>query len=723
MAGCRKIIGLIFITALLCAAGCRHKVLNDPHASDRAQGTDNTFYTVFSDQPKTLDPAKSYSSNENVFTAQIYEPPLQYHYLLRPYQLIPLTATAVPAPCYEDQQHRPVAANASNIAYTVYTLHIKPGIFYQPHPAFAKKQGHYSNLSLSKTDLKHIHTLANFKQQGTRELTADDYVYEIKRLASPRVQSPIAGFLSSYILGMKAYMQQLQQAAEKQPAESFFDLRPYSLAGVRLIDRYTFQITIMGKYPQFVYWLAMPFFAPVPWEADAFYSQPGMKDKNITLDWFPVGTGPYQMIENNPNAQIVLEKNPNFHDEYYPTEGMPTDKAAGFLKNAGKKLPLVDRAVFTLEKESIPHWNKFLQGYYDRSGISADSYDQAIRVTENGQLEVSQQFQDRGIYLNTSTDPGLYYLGFNMLDPVVGGYTKRAQALRQAISIALDTEEYISIFLNGRGVSAQGPIPQGIFGYRAGEAGINPVVYQWRGHHEQRRSLADAKRLLVEAGYPEGREATTGKPLLLNYDAVSTGSPDERAMVEWMRKQFAKLGIQLYVRATQYNRFQEKMRTGNAQVFFWGWTADYPDPENFLFLLYGPNSKVKQGGENAANYENSDYDALFVKMKNMENSPERQKIIDQMVTIARKDAPWMWGFNPKTFMLSHQWVSPTKPSIFGNNTLKYLQVDPALRQRLQQSWNQPIFWPLWLLLVILFVLLLPVILRYRKKQHSPPKRY
>ena len=87
----------------------------------------------------------------------------------------------------------------------------------------------------------------------------------------------------------------------------------------QVIDRYHYQIKIHGFYPQFKYWLAMPFFAPIPWEAIHFYSQQGMAEHNITLDWYPVGTGPYLLTENNPNRQMVLTRNPNFHGELYPT--------------------------------------------------------------------------------------------------------------------------------------------------------------------------------------------------------------------------------------------------------------------------------------------------------------------------------------------------------------------------------------------------------------------
>ena len=149
---------------------------------------------------------------------------------------------------------------------------------------------------------------------------------------------------------------------------------------------------------------------------------------------------------------------------------------------------------------------------------------------------------------------------------------------------------------------------------------------------------------------------------------------------DWLRKQFAALDIQLQVRSTDYNRFQEKVLKGDFQILRWGWNADYPDPENFLFLLYGPNGKVKSQGENAANYDNPRFDALFRQVENMTNSPERAALIQEMVTIAREDAPWIWGMHPVGYGLYHEWFHNAKPMRFGRNTLKYKRIDAQLRR-------------------------------------------
>jgi len=699
----------LYLILVLSLLGCESAVLNSPYSSDDTELS--TLYSSFSLRPKHLDPARSYSSNEANFTGQIYEPPFQYHYLKRPYTLIPLTASQMPLVRYFNDQDIEIMPEdeEGDVAYSLYDISLKKGILYQPHPAFVQgdsQQYRYHDMTVDELDK--ISILSDFKEQATRELIAQDYVYQIKRLAHPEVHSPILGLMSEYIVGLSDFSKALKSNKEK------IDLKLVDIEGVKVLDRYTYQIKVYGKYPQLRYWLAMPFFAPMPWEADAFYSQAGLIKKNITLDWYPVGTGPYQLTVNDPNSQMVLEKNPNFHDEFYPQEGEVTDQQ--LLKDRGKKLPLIDKIVFSLEKENTSYWNKFLQGYYDVSGISSDSFEQAIQMGGSGDFGLSDTMIDKGIELKTAIGTSTYYIGFNMQDPVVGGSSERSQKLRQAISIAIDYEEFISIFLNGRGIPAQGPIPPGLFGYESGLKGVNSYVYHWDKQGPARLSLSYAQELLVEAGYPEGRDADTGEPLVLYFDVPGSG-PDSKAQFDWLRKQFQKLNVQLVIRSTDYNRFQDKMRNGQAQIFQWGWNADYPDPENFLFLLYGPNGKVLTGGENAANYQNSEFDRLFEKMRVMPDNENRKQVIEQMLAILTKESPWIWGYHPKQFSLHHAWNKNVKPNLMANNTLKYRKILPQQRQKLQQQWNQPILWPLGLVVIALIILLLPAWLLYQRKKH------
>ena len=204
---------------------------------------------------------------------------------------------------------------------------------------------------------------------------------------------------------------------------------------------------------------------------------------------------------------------------------------------------------------------------------------------------------------------------------------------------------------------------------------------------------------------------------MLYFDTTAVGA-DDRSLMNWYRKQFEKLGIQLVIRGTDYNRFQEKMRTGAAQIFVWGWNADYPDPENFFFLLYGPNAKATHGGENAANYSNPAFDRLFERMRNLPNGPERQQLIDQLQQQVRNDAPWLFGYYPKDFALFHQWYHNLKPGRMIVNRLKYSRIEGETRAQLQQHWNQPVLWPVALLLLLVVMVSVPLWRAYRQRQQA-----
>jgi ABC-type transport system substrate-binding protein len=245
----------------------------------------------------------------------------------------------------------------------------------------------------------------------------------------------------------------------------------------------------------------------------------------------------------------------------------------------------------------------------------------------------------------------------------------------------------------------------------------NPVVYRDKSGKPERRGIEDARRLLAEAGYPGGRDARTGRPLVINYDTMGVG-PAYQARIDWVSRQFAKLDLQLEVRNTDYNRFQDKMRKGSAQFFFWGWLADYPDPENFLFLLYGPNAKATTDGENAGNYANTAFDRLFERMKDLNDTPERSALIAQMVEIVQQDAPMLFGWSEEYAGAYHQWLANGKPSNIIRDQLQYLRINASMRAERAAQWNKPELWPLILILFGCILLLLPAALALRARREA-----
>src|SRR5437867_5383574 len=232
----------------------------------RAEASNTIYSAMIENTPRHLDPTASYWSNDTLVTYQVYEPPYGYHYFKRPFELVPKTAERVVAPVYldKDGQRLPDSAPAEQIAESVYDVPIKPGVLYQPHPAFAKDEaGHYRYHAMKPGELGAYPTPMDFKTMGTRELVAEDFVYAIKRHATTRITTPIFGVFSEYVLGLKEYgdliksedaklREGLDQASLEKP---FLDFRRWPLAGATAPEKYLLRIRLKGKYPQWKYWM------------------------------------------------------------------------------------------------------------------------------------------------------------------------------------------------------------------------------------------------------------------------------------------------------------------------------------------------------------------------------------------------------------------------------------------------------------------------------------
>jgi ABC-type transport system substrate-binding protein len=716
-AGGSAVCAVLLAVLATLLTGCGEPPWNNPHPP---RGDDLlTYQSVMTPAPpKHLDPAVSYASDEALFIMQIYEPPMSYHFLKRPYELIPGALAAFPDVMYLDAVGEPVGEESEALAYTRYTLRLREDLHYQPHPAFATDaDGEPRYLFADAAEGATYRSIPDFPELGDRPVQANDYVYAIKRLADPLAGSPMLGFMSQYIVGMKEFSAELAD----QSRDSWLNLDDFPMAGLEVLDDRTLTITIMGRYPQFVFWLAMPFFSPVAPEVDRFYHNPGFAERNLTLDWWPVGSGPFMMVKNDPNSEVVLERNPNYREEFFPGEGAPGDLEAGFLDDAGKPVPFIDRAVFRLEKEVLPLWTKFLQGYYDRSGeVHGNTngvFDQAFVVGPDG-VEVSEELAEHAITMSPDVKPGIYYYGFNMRDPVVGGYTEDKRKLRQALQIAFNTEEYLNIFRKGNGIAANNLIPPGIPGHLQGREGMNPYVYDWVDGEPRRKPIEYAKQLLAEAGYPNGRDARTGEPLKIFIDVQSQAIGN--TSMNWIDRQFSQIGVQVEFRPADWNRTREKLLTGNTQIFSHGWLADYPDPENFLFLLYGPESPLECqcDGSNNSNFMHPEYDEMFRRVRVLPPGAERDELVARMVDIYRREAVWLYAFYPRDIYLNNSWVYNTKRHGISKATLKYIRIDGEQREILREKWNQPVTWPLFMGALLLLGLLLPGVTAYRRRQNA-----
>ncbi len=628
---------------------------NDPWPPEFADT--NTLFVNYSSAIKTLDPATSYYVHESAILDNIVDAPLEYDYEARPFELKPLLLSEMPSVAYYDAEGRRLDGEpaAGQVARTEYLLHLRPGILFQPHPCFGEKK---------------------------RQLTALDFKVGLARVADPRVASPVYSTFKSFLLDFETTSQAIAddvaELEQREPGRNFErlpvlpDYRAVPMPCFEELDSLTFRIILRRKYPQALYWMATHFFAPVPWEALEYYHDPARLEDGTVFRNNPVGTGEFMLREFDPNNRIILVRNPL----------VPQIRPDG-----------LDAVVFQFERESIPAWLKFLQGYYDRSGIPTDMFEAAVDMNPGGQLELSGELAKLNLRLQDEPCQTIFYFGFNMLDADVGGISPEKAALRQAISIVLDYHEYIDIFQNGRGIPAPGPIPVGIFGAAPQDkSGVNPFIDTWdeKTGTPRRRTLEDARRLMAQAGFPEGRRPD-GTPLRLYLDHAASGVAGFKAQFQWLRTKFQLLGIELEERPSDLNRWRDKLRQGNWQLIFnKGWVADYPDPENFLFLFASGNATVASGGRGAnyVNYSSPEFDEIFQRLETLPNGPERLALIQQATRILQRDAPCCWGFFQVKTILTQEWLHNYRYSDLSHNGLKHLSLDWRLRTARQREWNR-----------------------------------
>jgi oligopeptide transport system substrate-binding protein len=674
MRSCSSGLGLLgALAGCLAAFGCTNSPYPD---ADRDK---KVLYSSFHEAPKTLDPAVAYTTAEHIITANVFDTLLEYHFLDRPYRLIAGLAEAVP-----ESQQLPDGRQS-------YRFRIRQGVRFQDDDCF--KLG--------------------APLRRSREVVADDFVFAMSRIADPAVNSPVISSFAQ-VQGFAEFGKRLVELRKGNKAFAALPVRDQyaragGIAGIVAHGSHEIEVVLAEPNAQILYWFAMPFTTPVAWEAVAYYDG---KEGRASFADHPVGTGPYRLALYEKQYRFTLERNETWYGRapanadapgaVFPTRIDPEDIAEKRIDPAyaGRRLPFVDRVRFFRERESIPRFNKFLQGYYDDGGIIKESFDAIIQRDR-----LSPDMQARGVRLEREVEPSVFYLGFNMDDPVVGTQAgEKGRKLRQAMSVAIDIKQYLELFLNGRGVPAQSPLPPEIFGYEA--AYKNPF---------RKFDLGRAQELLAEAGYRNGIDPATNQRLKLSFDTSATTS-EALLQFEFFANAWRQLGLDVEVKGTTYNQFQDKVRRGAYQIFSWGWIADFPDPENFFFLLECGNSRTKSGGPNTANFCNPEFDRLYREMKDMPSNERRAELIKRMLAILEQERPWIELYHRENYELSHAWLANTQSTGISNPTYKFKDVEPQLRAQLQAEWNKPVRWPLYLVLFVVVALTVPAVRTYYRER-------
>jgi ABC-type transport system substrate-binding protein len=466
-----------------------------------------------------------------------------------------------------------------------YTFRIKKGIYFTPDPAFKGKK---------------------------RELTAEDYAYSIKRFFDPRNRSPYAFLFEGKIVG-------LDEAGARARKAGRFDYDA-NVPGLEVPDRYTLRIHLKQIDYGLSHILAFDLSGAVAREAIEFYGE----DTNA----HPVGSGPYRLKQYARSSKIVLEANAGYREkiwDFQPGDD-PLDKEIA-AKMRGKKLPAIGNVEISIMEETQSRWLAFEKGETD---LEYQLWDVATTfMTPDGKLKPA--FLKRGIKLNRTVDPEITYTYFNMLEKIgdqpnpVGGYSLERIALRRAIAMAYKTGERIRILRKGQAVRAEHPIPPGIAGYDPNY--VNSIPYDPR----------TANALLDRFGYKKGvdgyRRMPDGKPLVVRFSSTERDRPYD----ELMQRSLDSIAIRLEIHKDRFPELLKLERRCRIMMRNAAWIADYPDGDNFMQLLYGPNTQQS----NNACYQSPEFDRLYEKSKTLPDGPERNKLYWAMARRMEADTAWI----------------------------------------------------------------------------------
>jgi len=589
-------------------------------------------YNTYGAKVKSIDPATCGDTTSSGIQGSIYEGLYGYHYLKRPIEVVPYLAAGMP--------------ETSKDGLTV-TVRIRKGIRYSRNPCFGP-------------DPTGRHRWA------TRTVTADDFVLAFKRIGDFHVTTALSlAFIQDKIVGLKEYAERTR--VYRKGDFSRYDKEP--LPGVKAVDEHTLQFKLTKPFPQFPYVLAMHVYAPIPREVIDYHLAGGdqpipieERDPEILRREAVVGTGPYLLTEWVKGNKIVLTRNPEYREDFYPTEGGPGDREAGLLDDAGKRVPFVDEWRLTFVAESNTAWMMFDKMLRDTAGIPRDQFDKVISP-ERGLVK---KWRDRNIRLIKEPYPSVFWYVYNMEDQVLGS----SKSLRQALQLSFNVEEYIDVMFNGRAIRAVNAVPSTFKGHE--QAGPSP--YARYDVARAKAKVAAARKELVAAGVIKPGEEI---PVL----TIDMPSRDEQArrMGVFIQQQFERIGLRVKVEMNDWPTLQRKVHNKVVQMYAMGWQADYPDAENFLQLYYSPNI---ERGTNNSNYKNEEFDRLFKKAETIMDEQKRIPLYAQMIRILNEDCPVLLLTEPIGYILINDWVHNTKPHPIGYGYRRYISIDADRRREL-----------------------------------------
>lgn len=615
------------------------------------------------EDPKTIDPHKSGDTLSSRHCSMAYESLLEYDYLERPAKLVPCTAAEMPV--YDH-------------ATLTYTFKLRDDVYFQDDRCFHPDATTFDDEGESMQGLR---------GKG-RKLTAHDYVWSFKRL-SAIPDSEGFWLFEHKIVGIDTFHARALDLFSEDPEAWRDHLNNGSVEGIWAPDDHTFCVRFVEPYPQFLYAICMSYGAAMSREAVEYYG--------LEIARKPVGTGPFVLTRWRFNMELVWERSPSYRDQRFPTSEKPEHER--FRPFMGKRLPIADKVHYRIIKESQPEFLEFLQGNIDITGIDKDQFSTAITP----QNELTPLLKDKGIQLRTWEDPYMSYIALNMDDADMGTPAgEKGLAIRRALCLCIDRDDLIRRYLNGRGTPARHVIPASTFGY------TEDTAMSW-----QRYDPAEGRKQLEAVGFKvenvgrdlyRATDPATGKQVSINV-LIRRNDQASADYAVFLKASGDKVGIRIDSERMTFSEWLKRSNDRVGQAFDSGWIMDYPDAQNNLQLLYGPNAAQ---GLNYSGYNSDAYNQMYRELAPLDEADEAQRLrkgqlIAQMHAELDKDLPWVMLNWNKTFSLYHSWYSHPDPNPFAYGYMKYIHSDTPKRGELATSWARMPILPGLLMSLLLLV--------------------
>lgn len=535
---------------------------------------------------ESLDPAKSFSDDSLVVSSQVLEPLYQYHYLKRPYEIQPLVAEALPQ---FDQKG------------TVLKIKIRKNIVFHNHPAFHGQK---------------------------RTLKAQDFVVQFKRLAMESLKSPGRSLFSGLVLGFDTYGKKINEDWKK--------IATTPLEGVEAVDDYNLVIRMNRSEPNIIYYLALNFAVPVPWEI--------VEAEENHLDKILVGTGPYELAGFEENY-YSMKKFPQYRLDFYPSSGDRYANVEKLLDSSKEKIPFIDEVRFYVTSQEADRWDMFLKHDIDLLTVPKTFIPQLY--DKNGDL--SKELKSSDVKLKHFPILANRWLAFNMRHPLVG----KNDFLRRAIAYSIDYAKYVQVLSQNTNLRANSILVPGISGYLPAK--------DFRFKYDP----ALAEEYLKQAGFDSPEKMPT--------IVYSTRGNQSIHLLEadFIKTHLEAIGLKVEIEVLAFPDFIRKGRAGELMFFTDNWLFDYPDGENILQLLVSKNFP----GVNKSAYSNPKIDELYDDLKQTSNLDQRDKIIHQMEEIVFDDLPWIPMMYESSFVIQYPEIKNFRKSSIIRNYVKYLKLE------------------------------------------------